>query len=236
MLDAVHLEILGGFRCSCTETTIFLPLAAQRLLSLLALREDGAHRARAAEHLWPDCPASRAAANLRSALWRCRRVAENTVVECAGPRLRLSPSVRLDFQDVHRQIRDLERGSLIADRDPECLIADLSRELLPDSIDDWLVLERERWDQVRVHALEGLAERLLARNQYLCALKAALAAIAVEPIRETAHRIVIEVHLAEGNPASAFRYYQRYRAHLQREIGVPPSPRMTRLASTLLPS
>lgn len=237
MSDAMHLELLGGFECSCAGKRISLPLGAQRLLALLALREDGAHRAGAAELLWPDSSAGRAAGNLRSALWRSRRVAEITAVECVGPRLRLSPYVCVDLRCVHGQIRDfLEGGSVVTDRNSECLVAALSRELLPDWTDDWLVLERERWDQVRLHALEDVAERLLSREQYLDALTTALAAVAVEPIRETAHRLVIEVHLAEGNPASALQHYQRYRADLQRELGVAPSPRMARLASMLLPS
>jgi DNA-binding SARP family transcriptional activator len=214
-----------------------LPLGAQRLLALLALREGGVHRAGAAEHLWPDSSPGRAAGNLRSALWRSRRVAEIPVIESVGPRLRLSPSVCVDLCGVHRQIRDvLKGGSDLPDRNSEDLVAALSLELLPDWTDEWLVLERERWDQVRLHALEGVAERLLSTEQYLDALKTALVAVGVEPIREAAHRIVIEVHLAEGNAASALRHYQRYRTHLQRELGVAPSPRMARLASTLLPS
>jgi DNA-binding SARP family transcriptional activator len=236
MSDTVYLELLGGFECVHAGNRICLPLGAQRLLALLALREGGAHRAGAAERLWPDSSAGHAAGNLRSALWRGRRVAEVTVIECAGPRLRLSPSVCVDLRDAHRQIRDALEGSVVADGNCEGLVAALSRELLPDWTDDWLVLERERWDQVRLHAMEGVAERLLSREQYLDALKTALAAVAVEPIRETAHRIVIEVHLAEGNVATALRHYQRYRAHLQRELGVAPSPRMARLATALLPS
>jgi DNA-binding SARP family transcriptional activator len=214
-----------------------LPLGAQRLLALLALKEAGMHRAGAAERLWPDSSPGRAAGNLRSALWKGRRIAETMVIECDGPRLRISPSVSVDFHVVQYEARHvLEGGPLVGDRDCEALVAALSRELLPDWADDWLVLERERWDQVRLHALEGVAQKLRSREEYLGALKAALAAVAVEPIRETAHRIVIEVHLAEGNPASALRHYQRYRGLLQRELGVTPSQRMTQLANALLPS
>jgi DNA-binding SARP family transcriptional activator len=42
------------------------------------------------------------------------------------------------------------------------------------------------------------------------------------------------VHIAEGNMASALRHYQRYRALLHRELGVAPSPRMTRLVRPLI--
>ncbi|MFM9633311.1 bacterial transcriptional activator domain-containing protein [Streptomyces galilaeus] len=58
---------------------------------------------------------------------------------------------------------------------------------------------------------------------------ARLAAAAIDPIRETAHRIIIEIHLSEGNVASAVRCYQHYEAYLQQELGVSPSPHMTDL-------
>ena len=50
------------------------------------------------------------------------------------------------------------------------VIEALARKPLPDWSDDWLVLERERWDQLRLHALETLARRLIAAEKYLPAL------------------------------------------------------------------
>jgi DNA-binding SARP family transcriptional activator len=233
--EGVHIQLLGGFECSCSGRRIPLPLGAQRLLGLLALEEGGVHRGAAAERLWPNSSPGRAAGNLRSALWRARRLAEVTVVRCDGPRLRIAPAVCIDLQVVESLSRKaLEGGSPIMDLDYEALIDALSLELLPDWVDDWLVLERDRWEQVRLHALEGVAQMLRSREQYLGALRAALAAVAVEPIRESAHRIIVEVHLDEGNTGSALRHYQRYRSLLQRELGVAPSPRMTQLANALL--
>lgn len=78
-------------------------------------------------------------------------------------------------------------------------------------------------------------QELLRREQYPAALQAALVAIAIEPTRETAHRLVIQVHLAEGNAATAMKHYQRYRGLLSRELGVTPSERMNQLVRALLP-
>ena len=99
-----------------------------------------------------------------------------------------------------------------------------------------MLFERERWHQFRLHALENLAAQLQAEERYLDALQTALAAIAIEPIRETAHRIVIGIHLAEGNTASALKHYQHYRGLLQRELGVVPSVRMDQLVHPLIMS
>ncbi len=116
------------------------------------------------------------------------------------------------------------------------LVSDLSRELLPGWAEDWLIWERDRWDQMRVYALESLAQQFQAKEQFLPALQAALAAMTVDPIRETAHRIVIEVHLAEGNVASALQRYRNYRAFLRRELNVGPSQQMNQLVKDLMPT
>lgn len=231
---AVNVHLLGGFDCDYGGHRISLPLGAQRLLALLALSDSGTHRSGAAERLWPDSPAKRAAGNLRSALYQGRRVGDATLVERVGPRLRMTPAVLVDLHEVQRRAKDaLSDGALLTDPECECLVAALSSELLPEWTDDWLVLERQRWDQVRLNALEGLAEALLGRGRFLAAMKTALAAIAVEPVRETAHRTVVQVHLAQANPASAIVHYQRYRALLRRELGLGPSPRLTRLVAEL---
>jgi len=213
-----------------------LPLGAQRLLALLALQNGGIHRAAAGERLWPDSTRNRAAANLRSALWRGKRVGDVTLIDRTGPRLRLMSAVTVDLHELMARARHITEPAY---RSPaiggwEAMVDALSRELLPDWSEDWLLLERERWDQVRLHTLEGLVKQLWAEEHYMAALQAALATIAIEPIRETAHRLVIEVHIAEGNAASALKHYQHYRRLLQRELGVAPSQRMDQLVRPLI--
>ncbi|GGQ37545.1 hypothetical protein GCM10010233_64490 [Streptomyces pseudogriseolus] len=136
----------------------------------------------------------------------------------------------LRSRDAARQIMD---GPAPPPADSETLIEEFTRELLPGWPDEWLYSDRERWDQMRLYALESLAQRLLTAQQYLPALQAALAATAIDAIRETAQRTVIEIHLAEGNVANAVRCYQQYEAYLQRELGVSPSPQMTDLLEGL---
>jgi DNA-binding SARP family transcriptional activator len=236
-LDTVDVALLGGFHCVHAGQYISLPLGAQRLVALLALQMDHAvHRTTAGERLWPDSTRERASANLRSALWRCRRVGGTTLIEDHGKRLQLAPAVIIDVHDVVRRVRDDSSGATGTPASTcESLVDRLGRDLLPDWSDDWLIIERERWDQLRLHALENLGRELLHREQYPAALHAALVAIAIEPTRETAHRLVIQVHLAEGNAATALKHYQRYRGLLSRELGVMPSERMNRLIRDLLP-
>src|SRR5262249_9511790 len=100
---------------------------------------------------------------------------------------------------------------------------------LPDWPDDWLIVERERLRQLRLHALERLAERWTAQGSYGLALEAAMAAIRADPLRESAHRAAIRVHLAEGNLSEALRQFERCRAVLLEEFGVEPTEATTGL-------
>jgi DNA-binding SARP family transcriptional activator len=163
-------------------------------------------------------------------LWRCKQVGTTTLIDCTGPRLCLAPQVRVDLRELLGHARRIV-GACAAPDEPAHreIITGLSRELLPSWSEDWLLPERERWDQVRLHALETVALQSLAAEDYLTALEVALAAVAVDSFRESAHRIVVKTHLAEGNSASAIKHYQWYRGLVQRELGVTPSRQMDEL-------
>ncbi|MEU3731047.1 BTAD domain-containing putative transcriptional regulator [Streptomyces sp. NPDC033538] len=228
------LQILGPFEFTHAGHRMPVPMGARRLLAFLALQNDWVDRTSAAEQLWPTCTPVRAAANLRSALCQSRRAGTHTVIDSVDQRLMLSPSIRVDLHEMRESARRIIAGPAPRSEDWNRLVGNLSRELLPGWTEDWLSLERQWWDQLRLYALESLAQQLRTDHQYLDALQAALAAIAVDPFRETPHRIAMEVHIAEGNIASAIKRYHDYRTFLQRELRVTPSQQMTELLHTLL--
>ena len=95
----------------------------------------------------------------------------------------------------------------------------LSRDLLPDWYDDWVAVERERFRQLRVHALERLCDRLVEAERFGEAIEAGLAAMKSEPLRESAHRALVRAHLAEGNRSEALAQYRRFKALLPTSSG-----------------
>ncbi|MGX1541197.1 AfsR/SARP family transcriptional regulator [Streptomyces adustus] len=224
--QGMHLELLGSFRFTCCGSTVALPLGAQRLLAFLALQRNGIHRGVAAEQLWPDCLPSRAGANLRTALCQCRHAHAQAVVVSTSQGLVLSPSVDVDLHHMRNRAHQIVSGAAPLPDDYDETVGDLSDELLPGWFDEWLTLERECWDQMRLHALESLAQQFQTAERYALALQTALAAIAIDPVRETAHRILIETHVAEGNVACAILRFRQYKSFLQQELGVLPSPHM----------
>ncbi len=225
------IAVLNGFEVRANGRLLRLPMTAQRLLAFLALHPGTAQRLFVAGRLWPDVREERSVANLRSALWRLRRVGP-ALVEAAPLGLALAPDVTVDLQVASARAHQVIRhgpGDTAADTD-ELLVHDV----LPDWYDEWVDAERERFRQLRLHALEALSERLLAAGRTGEAVEIALAAVSGEPLRESAQRTLIKAHLVEGNPGEALRQYRSYRRLIRDELGLEPSPRMTELLHGLL--
>lgn len=223
---AIQVRLLHGFELQCGGQKITLPLSSQRLVAFLALHNRPLLRVYVAGSLWLDASEARSHANLRSALWRLRQ-SGHFVVEATPSHLALGQGVEVD---VHRVLA-LSRGLL---RDPSGgLDQELTGDLLPDWYDDWLDMERERLRQLRLHALEAVAERLLAERRYGEAVEAALAAVETDPLRESAHRLLVKVYLAEGNWGEALRQYRVFCSRLHDELGLRPSGQMEELVRPL---
>jgi DNA-binding SARP family transcriptional activator len=225
--DRPSLSLLNAFELRCGGRTVGLPPSAQRLLAFVALHEHPLQRAYVAGTLWLDSSDERAAASLRSSLWRLNRPG-HVLVDATGTHLCLDAAVDVDLRRAFALARRLLDGTPDAD-DLDAGEAALGGELLPDWYDDWLVFERERFRQVSLHALEALAERLVRAGQVARALEAALSAVRAEPLRESAHRVLIRVHLAEGNRGEAIRQYELCRRLLRERLGVEPTEQLERL-------
>ncbi len=229
LLDGFRLDVRGVDRCSSQGG---LPPGVQRLVAHLCL-SGRATRAATAGRLWPDVPEGHAHGSLRSALWRLHRAAPD-VIEVSGEVLRLAQRVHVDV----RELSDWAQRAVTSptgDAGMAMPDAALGGDLLPGWYDDWVLFERERLHQLRLHALEATAARLAVDGRHWEALQAAYAAVRAEPLRESAHRTIVRVHLAEGNLTEAVRAYELFRALLADELGVPPTPQMTRLVQGIPP-
>jgi DNA-binding SARP family transcriptional activator len=198
-----------------------VPGSAQRLVAFLALHPRPLLRVFVAGTLWLDSDEEHANASLRSALWRVQRL-RCRVVTASTSHVGLAPDIHVDVRIVSRLAHELiARRSLPSQADIEQLCA--AGDLLPDWYDDWLVIERERFRQLRLHALDAVCKQLTCARRFCEAAEVALAAIAAEPLRESAHRALIEVHLAEGNVSEAIRQYENYRLLVAVHLGAEPS-------------
>jgi DNA-binding SARP family transcriptional activator len=83
-------------------------------------------------------------------------------------------------------------------------------------------------------SLETLAAAHLGESRPATALAVALCVAYDEPLRESAHRLVVEAHLAQGNWAEAARQYTRYRTLLWSELRLRPGAGMEALMKPVL--
>ena len=206
---------------------IDLALGAQRLLALLALKRQPVRRATLAGTLWSNSDERRASGNLRSALWRLRST-RNEIIQTTSSHVRLSPGVRVDVDDATLLANAMTRPKTsvdVATVDSTVLMFDL----LPGWYEDWITFERERFRQLRLHALESLCERQVSAGLYAQAVQSGLAAVDADPLRESAHRALIKAHLAEGNYSEARRQYRALAELLMTDLGIEPSEGIARL-------
>jgi DNA-binding SARP family transcriptional activator len=220
-MDELRLRLLGCFACERSGVPIDLPLGLQRLAAFLAIRGIS-HRCLVAGALWPEVPETQALASLRTSVWRMNRLASG-LLETVGDALRLPPDTRADSAAQERVVDDVLSRRYV---DDSTLAALCQPELLAGWYDDWVVFERERLSQLRLHALEVAARLFVDRGRLDVALRLALEAVRTEPLRETANEVLIAVYIAEGNASDAIRRYHQYRELLWRELELEPSPRL----------
>ncbi len=225
------LTLIESFGASHNGSSVQVPMAGQKLLALLAVNGMPIHRTYAASMLWLDSSDAHASGSLRSTLWRLGRLGA-CFVESSDGLLRLAPAVTVDLCDAEAQAhRLLSRDTSIRMSDLQS--GTLTHDLLSGWYDDWVLIERERFHQLRLHALEAICERLMHLGRFGEAVEAGLSAVAGEPLRESAHRALIQAYLAEGNPIEAVRQFRSYAELLADELGAEPSPMIRDLVQGL---
>ncbi|KUG57433.1 hypothetical protein AVL62_13495 [Serinicoccus chungangensis] len=229
----MSIGVLGSFSLRVQGQDVSLPAGAQRLVAMLAVR-GRIGRSRLAGMLWPEATEHRALASLRTGIWRTNQAAGGLVLSDHGTvRLGLEPQVDLECL--------VERSRLVLDgQDPPdddgWEQGTLSAELLEDWDDEWLEPERERLRQLRLHVMDAEARRLARLGRYGLALDLALTALQADELRESAHRMVVEIHLAEGNVSEARRAFEACRELLESELGITPSQDLLTLVEQAVPT
>lgn len=217
--EGTRLTLLGSWALSRDGRPVTVPSSAQRLTVLVALHGTQ-RRSYLAGVLWPDVHDKQALTRLRCTLCRVRQDCEE-LLETDGPTVRLHASVRVDVNDLEIMARDAIEARIAPEElDHVCDRLIAPPELLLGWYDDWVLQDRDRLSQLRVRALEALVDQLIEHGRHNAAYEAATAAIRLDPLRESTHRALMRVHIAEGNPALARRQVRQYREILREELGM----------------
>jgi DNA-binding SARP family transcriptional activator len=224
----LQLNLLRSFELRRHGESAVVPTNVQRLLAFLAISRSPQHRIRVAGKLWIDSSEQRAGANLRTALWQARRIDDDLVSTRSG-HVALGAGVRIDLADTVDRATRLVSDPVHYDDDAPPVFAVL--DLLPEWDEEWVLFERERLRQLQLHSVEILCQQLSDRGRYGLAVDAGLAAVAAEPLRESAQRVLIRAHLAEGNFVEALRSYDQFSAVLAETLGIAPSDSLRTLVA-----
>jgi DNA-binding SARP family transcriptional activator len=191
-----------------------LSLPSRRLFAYLALHHQEVSRGIAAAALWTDLPESQGRTNLRRALWQ----SPPGWINASGDELELCATV--DVQHARATaLRALEGGHLTFAE-----IELLSEDILPGWYEDWVIPAQDAFHLLRVQALEAACVTMTEAGLYALATQAGTAALAGDPLRESAVAALIAAHLREGNRYAASRRFTDFERTLNVELGVRPSP------------
>jgi predicted ATPase/DNA-binding SARP family transcriptional activator len=191
------------------------------LLALLALRHGReVERAWLAGTLWPESAPSQASHNLRVTLADLRRALGPEAGRLQSPTrhtlsLDLSGTtadvVAFDAAVAHHDSASLERA-----------IALYRGPLLEGCGEEWAFPERQSREQAYLAALETLATQARAGGDPGEAERHLRRAVAVDPLRETAQRGLMQVLAGGGSYAAAAQVYRDLRLRLHREVNSEP--------------
>lgn len=224
-----EINVFHAFHLAHRGAAAAVAQRQQRLIALLAI-EGPTTRSLCAAQLWPNSTEARAMASLRAGLYQIAHEFPG-LLECSAGEIRLREDASVDiwlFRELLLQV--WAEQSIPVAAMPETVAVLESADLLPGWYDDWVLVAQRRLDEDRLDALERLADRSLRLADARGALRAASAAISIEPLRESAHLIAMRAFIAAGNPALAVAHYERLRRRLFTQFGSLPAPQLTQLA------
>ena len=150
-----------------------------------------------------------------------RQASTPPVQVLADGRLALDPAVTCDLDEATELAHRLIDGDATT---PTIGVARLLlHDLLPDWAEDWLEVERTRFHQLRLHALDALCDRQAREQRYAAAVDTALAAIDADPYRESSRRCLVAAYLGEGNLRDAIDEVRTFERLLADELEAEPN-------------
>lgn len=233
----LRLSLMPDFEMISGDQPFTVAPSAQRLIGFLAVQRRPLRRVYVSGILWHDVSDSRANASLRSAIWRSPSVEGSAVVCSSYTHVWLHPALQVDLDVAFRLAGDLlaatslDASTLAIGEDLRALGGDV----LLGWYDDWVIAERERYRQLRLHALDHLGELMLEKKYYAEAVQVGLVSVASEPLRESAQRLLVRAHLGEGNVVEAIRQYRIYKRMLELELQATPSRSFQELIARVVP-
>lgn len=250
-MSNVRLYLLGPPRLEQNnEVQTVDTRKAIALLAYVAITGSNHTRETLASLLWPEYEPANARAALRRTLSALRRAGAESVLEISRELVGPLPGSLLwvdveafgqllDNCEQHGhapgQVCDLCQAPLQAAIDL-CQDEFMTGFTLRDSpaFDEWQYFQRESLRARLAGALERLAQLYGRRGEYETAVPLIRRWLALDTLREEAHRALMQLYAWSGQQEAALRQYRECVRILDEELGVAPLPETTALYQAIL--
>lgn len=240
------ISLFGGLIIEYKGTVVtgFVSRKAEALFVYLACQPRPQPRETLATLLWPDNDQQRARANLSVILTSLRKqldayliVGRHTVAFNPEASFQLDTAL---FQQAIAQARRQEQrsgklGRSVAGQLAMAValykgdfLAGFTIRNAPE-FEAWVLLEQERLRQQMLDALADLIRFHQQRGQFGEGIRCAQQLLALDPLREEAHRQLMQLYLLDNQRPAALAQYSQCVAILAEELGVAPDQATTAL-------
>ena len=204
---------------------------ARSLLAYLLLNRDAPQsRERLAFLLWPDSTESQARTNLRHLIHTLRRTGPelDQFLDVTPQTLwwRQDTSSWVDVAAFEAAGSAASAAGISTQHELDELrraIALYRGDLLDGCYDEWVLDVRERFRESYMAQLQRLAVILADDGEHVEAIRVGRELLRCDPLREDTYRLLMRMHAAAGDRATAVRLYHECVSTLDRELDVEPS-------------
>ncbi len=244
------IKLLGGFRLlragrEVPLTSIRSQKAISMLKLLVAKRHQVVSREQIFDTIWPEVETEAADRSFDVTLSTLRKLLDipddPPLIVRRGRGYTINPDLHLTV-DAEEFVRHWEKGHWWGMRGQMTAAAKEWRAaeglyagdfLADDLYEDWTTAERENLREKYLELLVRIGEVSLTERRYDLAIDRARRVLAVDPLRETAYRLLMKAHAHLGDRAVALRDYQRCEEVLRRELGEEPMSETRELAQKI---
>jgi DNA-binding SARP family transcriptional activator/TolB-like protein len=235
----LSLALLGGFQARL-DTGRVLDMRARKahaLLAYLALPAGRAHpRDALAALLWGEESQTHARHRLRQGLLVLRHVLEpvKEVLRIEADSIWLDPSgVEVDVAIFERLVEEGTPDALrqAGERYQGNLLEGIAVQA--PAFEEWLLGERERLRELAIESLAKLLAHQRLTGAHEPAIQSAVHLLALDPLQEAVHRVLMLLFAEVGRRGAALRQYQLCRDIMQRELGAEPEEETRQLYESL---
>lgn len=222
---------------------------ALALLVYLAVTRQPHSRDALATLFWPENDQSSARARLRRTLYKLNKLLQNELIEATSETLHIDPEVDLwiDTEAFQQHVQDClpgEESTAALDRD--CLsrlveAADLYGDdfmagfTLPDcpTFDEWQFFQSESLRQSLTQVLAQLTHLYRTQDDFEAAISYGRRYLALDPLDEAAHRLLMQLYAWSGQQTAALRQYAECVKIMDQELGLAPAPETRELYESI---